>query len=53
VAFTVWWGATNLLNLWGVHYLLASVLAVGFSTGFSLAANFYWIWHKKHRPASG
>lgn len=52
VAFTVWWGATNLLNLWGVHYLLAAIIAVGCSIGFSLGANFYWIWHKKNRPAS-
>ena len=53
VAFAVWWSATNLLHLWGVHYLLAAIFAAGFSIGFSLVSNFYWIWHKKNRPASG
>lgn len=50
-AFTVWWGATNLFNSFGVHYLLASILAVGFSTGVSLASNFFWIWRKRDKPA--
>lgn len=51
-AFGVWWGATNALNLWGIHYLLAAVMAVGCSMGFSIAANFLWIWHKRSRPVS-
>jgi putative flippase GtrA len=49
-AFGIWWFAANALNLLGVHYLLAAILAVGFSTGFSMGTNFYWIWRKKHHP---
>jgi putative flippase GtrA len=51
-AFTVWWGATNLFNYFGVHYLLASILAVGFSVGVSLTSNFFWIWRKRDKPAA-
>lgn len=51
-AFGIWWVATNILNGLGIHYLLAGIMAVGFSTGFSMGANFYWIWRKKHRPLS-
>jgi hypothetical protein len=29
-----------------VHYLVASVLAMFFSVGFSLVSNFLWIWRK-------
>jgi len=49
-AFVVWWVAANGLNLLGVHYLLAGILAVGFSTGFSMGTNFFWIWRHKHHP---
>jgi len=49
-AFVVWWCATNVLEHFGVHYLLAGILAVGFSTGFSMASNFLWIWRKKTKP---
>jgi putative flippase GtrA len=49
-ASAVWWGATNLLHHWGVHHVLASILAVAFSTGFSLASNFLWVWRAKHPP---
>jgi putative flippase GtrA len=49
-AFVIWWVATNLMNVLGVHYLLAGILAVGFSTGFSMGTNFFWIWRKKHHP---
>lgn len=45
--FIVWWTAANGLTWLGVHYLLASLLAVGASTGFSFASNFYWIWHQR------
>ena len=52
-AFIIWWAATNALARGGMNYLLASILAVGFSTGFSLASNFLWIWRRKHAsPAS-
>jgi len=44
--FGVWWTAANLMKNAGVHYLLASVLAIFFSIGFSLATNFLWIWRK-------
>lgn len=51
-AFTVWWAATNVFNHFGIHYLPASILAVGFSTGVSLASNFFWIWRKRDKPAN-
>jgi len=47
-AFVVWWLGTNLLCWFGVNYLLASIAAVVFSTGFSFASNFYWIWRVSH-----
>jgi putative flippase GtrA len=47
-AFSVWWIAANVLALLGVHYLIAGILAVGFSTFFSLFANFFWVWRDEH-----
>lgn len=47
-ASVVWWVATNLLNRLGMHHMLAAILAVGFSTGFSIASNFLWVWRAKH-----
>jgi putative flippase GtrA len=49
IGFGIWWSAANVLQLSGVHYLLAAVLAMFFSVGFSFASNFFWIWRK---PAS-
>lgn len=46
VGFAIWWCAANGLKLAGVHYLLASVLAMFFSVGFSALSNFLWIWRK-------
>ena len=51
-AFSIWWVGANGQHLMGMNYLLASVLAVGFSTGFSFASNYYWVWRMKH-PANG
>ncbi len=47
-AFLVWWIAANVLNRLGINYLLASVLAVGFSTTISLSSNYLWIWRRAH-----
>src|SRR5262245_19012619 len=47
-AFVVWWSAANALTLIGVHYLVAGIGAVAFSTLFSLFTNFFWIWAKRH-----
>ena len=46
LGFAVWWTAANLLKSAGVHYLVASVLAMFFSVGFGLVSNFLWIWRK-------
>ena len=46
-AFIVWWAAANGLTFLGVHYLAAGIVAVAFSTGFSLITNFLWIWSKR------
>jgi putative flippase GtrA len=52
-AFLVWWAGTIVLARGGINYLLASILAVGLSTGFSFASSFFWIWRKKHlHPAA-
>ena len=46
LGFAVWWSAANLLEASGIHYLLAPILAIFFSIGFSLATNFLWVWRK-------
>jgi putative flippase GtrA len=46
VGFGIWWSASNLLKMAGVDYLIASVLGMFFSVGFSVASNFLWIWRK-------
>jgi putative flippase GtrA len=51
-ATAVWWVATNLLDRAGLNHLLASILAVGFSTGISMGVNFLWIWRKQPEPAT-
>jgi len=45
----VWLTATNLLAWWGVHYAIASVLAMACSVFVSLATNFLWIWRRQHK----
>jgi putative flippase GtrA len=45
-SFVVWVIAANLLIHWGIHYLLASALAVGISVMASMASNFLWVWRK-------
>jgi len=47
-AFVVWWVGANGLTWAGVNYLIAGILAVGFSTSFSIASNFLWVWRKRH-----
>lgn len=46
----VWWVVANSLNRLGVHHILAALLAVGISTGISMASNFLWVWRTKHPP---
>jgi len=50
LGFAVWWSAANLLKSVGVHYLVASVLAIVFSVGFGLVSNFLWIWRNPSLP---
>ncbi len=49
MGFAVWWAGANGLKALGVHYLLASVLAMIGSFGVSWLTNFKWIWRKKKR----
>jgi putative flippase GtrA len=51
-ASAVWWIVTNILTHFGVHHLIAAILAVGLSTGVSMASNFLWVWRKKHPPTA-
>jgi putative flippase GtrA len=51
-SLVIWWVATNLLVRAGINYLLAGLLAIGASTGFSLASSFYWIWRRR-QPVAG
>lgn len=44
--FGIWWTAANVFRALGVHYLVAAILAMCFSVGFSLLSNFLWIWRK-------
>lgn len=44
----IWWAATNIFALVGVHYLLASILAMGCSVLLSMLTNFLWIWRHGH-----
>jgi putative flippase GtrA len=43
----IWWGVTNLLPQWGVHYLLASIAGQACSVGWSMVTNFLWVWRKQ------
>ena len=51
-AVGIWWLAANVLSAAHVQYLLAGILAVGFSTGFSAASNFCWIWKSSTTKAA-
>ena len=44
--FAIWWGISNLLPRYGVHYLVAATAGIGGSIGFSILTNFLWIWRK-------
>jgi putative flippase GtrA len=43
-SFLIWWVGTNLMPRWGIHYLLASILATGCSVTWSLLTNYLWVW---------
>jgi len=43
----IWWGVTNLLPLFGVHYLVASLFGTATSVGWSMVTNFLWVWRPK------
>jgi len=47
--FAIWWSATNVLSWFGVYVLLASIVAMGCSSGFNLATNFLWVWRERVR----
>jgi putative flippase GtrA len=43
----IWWAVTNLLPLFGVHYLVASLFGTATSVGWSMVTNFLWVWRPK------
>ncbi len=45
-SFIIWWSAANLIPRFGIHYLIASVLATACSVGWSMITNFLWIWRR-------
>jgi putative flippase GtrA len=47
----IWWVVANLLPRFGIHYLLAAIVATACSVLFSMATNFFWIW--RGRAAGG
>ena len=50
----IWWAGTNVFSHLGVHYLLASILAMACSVMVSMLTNFLWIWRHggAHPPAN-
>jgi putative flippase GtrA len=46
-SFVIWWSVTNILPFWGLHYLLAAIVATACSVGWSMITNFLWIWRRK------
>ncbi len=45
-SFIIWWGTANLLPQFGIHYLIAAVLAAACSVCWSMTTNFLWIWRR-------
>jgi len=43
----IWWLILNTLNFFGIHYLVASIVAVMFSTFVNFTTSFFWVWHEK------
>lgn len=50
--FAIWWLTSNALVFLGVHYLLASLLAIAASIGINAATNFGWIWRRRKVASS-
>lgn len=44
--FAAWWLISNALVQVGVHYLLASALAIAGSVSVGLMSNFAWVWRR-------
>src|ERR1700693_214864 len=51
---TVWWGVSNILPRFGVHYLLAATAGNACAVFFGMTTNFLWVWRKRSdkSPAS-
>lgn len=50
--FAAWLSVTNLLPLFGVHYIVASLCGTGCSVGLAILSNFAWIWRGSPAHAS-
>ena len=49
LSWASWWVVANFLVIYGLHYQIASILALCVSTGVSLITNFYWVWNDKKK----
>lgn len=45
-SFAVWWSVTNVLPVFGIHYLVAATLATVSSVGLTMLTHFSWIWRR-------
>ena len=49
VSYAVGWGLINLFVWFGIHYLLATILATGVTTLLTMASHFQWVWKSQQR----
>lgn len=49
VSYAVGWGLINFFVWFGIHYLLATILATGVTTLLTMASHFQWVWRPLRR----
>ncbi len=45
--FVAWYCVTNVLPMFGVHYIIASLCGTACSVGLAVLSNFAWIWRRR------